>query len=523
MLTILAPLLLSAPQVSESWTATGPIGEPFGQVVASAGHRAWEIARQEILVGSPLQDGAGQLTILSPFGSTSLFFEGPIPGSLLGYAVADAGDLDGDGLAEFFVSAPGMRRSGVDSGMVAAMSSLSRQPLWIRSGQQAGWLWGESLGSIGDLDGDSHREMMVASTYVDAVGTRAGRVEILSGRKGTSLRLHEGVGAGARTGAAMASLGDLDGDGVEDYLIGSPGESTLGYKQGSVRLYSGATGAELQLLDGAAPGDEFGAGIAAGRDLDADGVADFIIGAPGSSLAAYEGGAVRAYSGATGVLLWEVAGDLPERRIGGVLAMVRDLNQDGYCDVLIGDPRGGAVSAFDLGVGHVQLRSGLDGQLLQLLEGDQEGDRFGSSLTDLGDLDLDGADEFAVGAPANQLGGASAQGYVRVFEGPPSASQLQLGILGRTAGQSTRVYVTGATPQSLVSVYGGRDAGYTPMPGGTHLDLAAPTMMASILTDSQGEASVDSWIGAAYAGTPVRLQAIDDQGNRSAPLYFVIQ
>mgnify|MGYP001498604454 CR=1 FL=1 len=248
MLTILAPLLLSAPQVSESWTATGPIGEPFGQVVASAGHRAWEIARQEILVGSPLQDGAGQLTILSPFGSTSLFFEGPIPGSLLGYAVADAGDLDGDGLAEFFVSAPGMRRSGVDSGMVAAMSSLSRQPLWIRSGQQAGWLWGESLGSIGDLDGDSHREMMVASTYVDAVGTRAGRVEILSGRKGTSLRLHEGVGAGARTGAAMASLGDLDGDGVEDYLIGSPGESTLGYKQGSVRLYSGATGAELQLL-----------------------------------------------------------------------------------------------------------------------------------------------------------------------------------------------------------------------------------------------------------------------------------
>ena len=81
----------------------------------------------------------------------------------------------------------------------------------------------------------------------------------------------------------------------------------------------------------------------------------------------------------------------------------------------------------------------------------------------------------------------------------------------------------GATPQSLVSVYRGRDAGYTPMPGGTHLDLAAPTMMASILTDSQGEASVDSWIGAAYAGTPVRLQAMDDQGNRSAPLYFVIQ
>ena len=112
MLTILAPLLLSAPQVSESWTATGPIGEPFGQVVASAGHRAWEIARQEILVGSPLQDGAGQLTILSPFGSTSLFFEGPIPGSLLGYAVADAGDLDGDGLAEFFVSPhPGKGRT----------------------------------------------------------------------------------------------------------------------------------------------------------------------------------------------------------------------------------------------------------------------------------------------------------------------------------------------------------------------------------------------------------------------------
>jgi hypothetical protein len=155
-------------------------------------------------------------------------------------------------------------------------------------------------------------------------------------------------------GFAVASMADVDGDGVGDILAGAAEtDSIAGFSAGSVELFSGATGALLRRCTDPAglAGDALGSGVASLPDLDGDGVPEIVASAPGADTAAgADAGAVLVFSGADCAQRFKVAdgAGTPGARLGdqSSLATLGDLNGDGYPEIGAGaalDDRGGSL------------------------------------------------------------------------------------------------------------------------------------------------------------------------------------
>jgi hypothetical protein len=206
-------------------------------------------------------------------------------------------------------------------------------------------------------------------------------------------------------GTAVSALDDVDGDGTPDVLVGDP--SGGGYA-GRVAVFSGGTGERLFEASGATPGQEYGAAVVGLGDTNGDAIPDFAVGAPLVSAAAPGAGQVTILSGEDGALLLTLDGSAPDSHYGSALARVPDLDGDGIDDLAVGAPREGGDRH-----GTVRVHSSASGALLLLLEGDGADDFFGTSVCAAGDLDGDTVADLFVGAPQAGL----EAGYARVLSG----------------------------------------------------------------------------------------------------------
>jgi len=225
------------------------------------------------------------------------------------------------------------------------------------------------------------------------------------------LALSEGTLNGERRGHALAAAGDLDGDGCEDFWVGSPFDSTISLQAGAVRAVSGKSGAVLGVHYGAAALDHFGWSLANLGDVDGDGVADLAVGSPDSDHVSSDGGSVRVHSGAGGALLYSVASAVPSAHLGYSLCAVGDVNGDGRVDFGVGAPFDSSAGPE---AGRVEIRSGQGGALIAIHFGVAAGDRLGIALAAAGDVDLDGRADLLAGAEQH----AAAPGYAQLFSGP---------------------------------------------------------------------------------------------------------
>ena len=227
---------------------------------------------------------AGRATVISGANGEAIHtFTGvPSPASRLGRGVARLDDLDGDGVTDVLVSAPGQ-------GRVYAYSGATGEELLMVSGGVNDEGFGFALSSAGDIDGDGVTDVIVGAPLSDANGNNSGRVLVFSGLSGDQLYLWEGQ-ANERYGSAVAG-GDLDGDSFGDILIGAPDFGTVEAERGVIEIYSGATGFRLTRTQGE-PGERLGASVARVGDVNGDFFPDFAAGAPNSMMSGSEAGRV---------------------------------------------------------------------------------------------------------------------------------------------------------------------------------------------------------------------------------------
>ncbi len=327
-------------------------------------------------------------------------------GDGFGTALAGLGDLDGDGLPDWAVGTPsGAAAQGSPGGYVEIRSGASGSILLRLEGHLGRGRFGAALAALPDLDRDGLPDLLVGAPLANGDAPVSGTATAYSSRTGMPLRQLTGKIPYGDFGRALAGIGDLNGDGVGDFLVGAPGESANGRNSGSVFVYSGADGYLLYRLVGQSPDLRFGAALAALGDLDQDRVPDFAVGAPGAGKDS--AGQVVLYSGKDGHVLRVFPGPIPHGNFGFALAALGDLDGDGRTELGIGAP------AADAGL--ARIVSG-DGKTLYELRGTNLGSRFGAALSAVGDVDHDGHDDFALGAPLADGAGAES-GVVRLYSG----------------------------------------------------------------------------------------------------------
>ena len=322
-----------------------------------------------------------------------------------GISLASLGDLDGDGVTDLAVGAwgPGIFSRGAVYVLLMNANGTVKSSVKIASGTNGGPeiaegdRFGSSVASLGDLDGDGVTDLAVGAknndtgennsnrgaVYVlllNANGTVKNTVNTLaSGTEGVPTLTNRGY-----FGSSVASLGDLDGDGVTDLAIGAYGADTNAPRRGAVYVLllnsNGTVKSSVKLASGTngcptlTDNDFFGSSVASLGDLDGDGVTDLAVGAYGDDTGGFTRGAVY-------VLFMNVNGTVKN----GVK--------------LDSDTKGGDTLA--------------------------NGDSFGSSVVSMGDMDGDGVTDLAVGAKGDGLNrGAVYVLFLKRFNSPPTVENF---------------------------------------------------------------------------------------------------
>ncbi|NQY92293.1 MAG: FG-GAP repeat protein, partial [Deltaproteobacteria bacterium] len=206
----------------------------------------------DVIVGAHLaDDGLGMLRVLSGANFASLILElgGSSSGENAGKAVQVIGDIDGDVVADFAVGAPGADTWGLNkSGVVRLFSgtgSLIRE--LTEPVARVGASFGKALADLGDVNGDGVADLAVAAPgKIVAGNASAGAVYVFSGADGSVLWSKEGTRINERYGQALSGGEDFDNDGVVDLVVGSPGDSPRARRGGGKAVVlSGADGSEI--------------------------------------------------------------------------------------------------------------------------------------------------------------------------------------------------------------------------------------------------------------------------------------
>ncbi|MEM7310636.1 MAG: integrin alpha [Planctomycetota bacterium] len=342
---------------------------------------------------------------------TELYTKKGLIHGAFGWSARMISDVDNDGHADLVVGAPW---SDDDAGRAFVLSGFDGSNLHKFFGDAFPNRLGESVTGVGDVSGDGVEDLLVGAINRAGLTSFAGYARLYSGDDGVELREHQGGGPGDSFGYAVTGVGDLDQDGTPDYAI-SATEIWLG-GNGTVRVYSGASGAEILGIEGLGSLDQFGYAVDSAGDFDLDGTPDLIVGGP-EFLAPTIGYAV-VVSGqealdfgnpliqlsspaviASDIVALTLPGDDLDGAFGSSVCVIDDVNDDGTPDVLVGSPLDDAGGTFS---GSADVYSGADGTLIRTHENGNNFDQYGHSVAFAGDVDGDDVPDYIVGAKQSE-------------------------------------------------------------------------------------------------------------------------
>ncbi|HTO05441.1 MAG TPA: hypothetical protein VMR86_00140 [Myxococcota bacterium] len=367
---------------------------------------------------------------------------GTFTGPKFGSALANAGDLNGDGfddlvIGQSFAVPPGdnffVGQAYVYLGGAFRLAGLASSQI---VSDQASDEFAISAASAGDVNGDGYADLIVGAPLYDSGQSdegaaflfHGGPAGITSGGPGGAVTLLHGGQAGAQLGQGVASAGDVNGDGYADVIVGAPlwdgntpdvGAAFV-FLGGPAGVTSGSAASAAATLLGDQTDSRFGWSVASAGDVNGDARADVIVGAPfyNAGAGAAEGAAFVFLAGPTGIA--SVSASSGARLAGGgavalcgiSVASAGDVNGDGYSDVIVGAPGSGGTGAAGIFRGRA---SGIASASLSgastVISGVSANSQFGWSVAGTGDMNADGFDDLAIGAPFSSTPGASF-GYV---------------------------------------------------------------------------------------------------------------
>ncbi len=389
--------------------------------------------------------------------------------------LSGAGDVNGDGLDDVIVGAWGASHSGERSGSSYVvfgkatgfdaqmdLSTLAGGNGFRLDGEHEGDYSGRSVSGAGDVNGDGFDDVIVGASGADSNGRSAGSSYVVFGKdSGFDAQMDLSTLDGSngfrldgehdvdQSGFSVSGAGDVNGDGLDDVIVGAWGADPSGERSGSSYVVFGkAVGftAVMDLssldgnngfrLDGESVGDCSGLSVSGAGDVNGDGFDDVIVGAYqadpndellGSSYVVF--GTALGFdaqidlSSLNGRNGFRLDGESFFDLLGDSVSGAGDINGDGFDDVIVGawgaDPNGnysgssyvvfGKALGFD-----VQMDlSSLNGRNGFRLDGEHKGDYSGRSVSGAGDVNGDGFDDVIVGAwGADHNGDVSGSSYV---------------------------------------------------------------------------------------------------------------
>ncbi len=424
------PLLLSQARARVLGVAAG---DNAGAAVASLGDFDGD-GRPDFSVGAYASDGElgeeGLATVWlglpaddATLADAPVHLAGTQSQEFVGRALAGLGDVDGDGLGELAVGAIHHSGGGALAGGGVMVLHGSAQPEDGARCSQVGTGFLDHVGMAvagGDFVGDGRADLWIGAPLAEEAGPDQGLVYGVRGQRlPEELAVDDAdvvlVGEDEHThaGIALASAGDVDGDGLDDLLVGADGLSG----SGGAYLVLAPLDGRVALADagqawlGEGPGDRAGVAVLGGFDLAGDGRPDPLVGAHKADRGGADGGAVYGLLPPGGGALADaglvIASAEAEARLGAALAG-GDLDGDGWHDLVVGAPTTGLGADWAGGV--VVLPGPLVGQVDPgtglWLVGEARGERAGGAVAVIGDVDNGGLADLVVGAPGRDDGGA---------------------------------------------------------------------------------------------------------------------
>ncbi|MCJ7739318.1 MAG: FG-GAP-like repeat-containing protein [Anaerolineae bacterium] len=405
-----------------AWRVTGATaGAHLGRSVATAGDVNGD-GYADVIVGAPhynggqVDEGAAYVYLGSAAGLAATWDnadEGNQTSAWFGQSVACAGDVNGDGYADVVVGAPLYTNGQTEEGRAflwyGSASGISATRDWLAEGNAAGAWYGYSVATAGDVNGDGYSDLVVGA-YGNA--SQAGTVFVYHGGPDmpsqTANWTKRSNQEGAHFGWSVGTAGDVNGDGYADIIVGAPLWDAGQTNEGGVWIYRGAEGglvsAPYWYKQSDLAGAQFGWSVGTAGDVNGDGYADIIVGTPvWNGGQASEGGAWVYHGSSSGVIsapAWYKDSDQVGAQFGYAVATAGDINDDGYADVIVGAPLMDHGQT-DEGLAWLYLGSstGLSTTPVRYLESDHAGAQFGFSVGTAGDVNADGYSDILVGAP----------------------------------------------------------------------------------------------------------------------------